>query len=146
MFSFYLLSLEHNYSKTKTSVNPRCYATGKAATTYMLSSFEYRNKKWISKITLLWIMKTPLLHYLKQISWQSMHKWKRFRTSKFTHKDQGWNFCKSTSILKSDFSKNDTKIRKIIPGKERQWLRARAHWPLCSTTCGRALWRGYLFP
>ena len=25
-------------------------------------------------------------------------------------------------------------------------LRARAHWPLCSTTCGRALWRGYLFP
>ena len=25
-------------------------------------------------------------------------------------------------------------------------LWARAHWPLCSTTCGRALWRGYLFP
>ena len=22
-------------------------------------------------------------------------------------------------------------------------FRARAHWPLCSTTCGRALWRGY---
>ena len=25
-------------------------------------------------------------------------------------------------------------------------LWARAHWPLCSTTSGRALWRGYLFP
>ena len=23
----------------------------------------------------------------------------------------------------------------------RYWVRARAHWPLCSTTCGRALWR-----
>ena len=27
-----------------------------------------------------------------------------------------------------------------------QRLRARAHWPLCSATCGRALWQGYLFP
>ena len=58
--------------------------------------------KWNSKIYRLRIIKTLLLYHLKQISWQSIHKWS-FRTSKFTPKVSGLKFfSKSTSTLKSD--------------------------------------------
>ena len=66
-----------------TSANPRLLRHGESCD-YMLSSFKHRNKNKIQKIHLLIIMKTPLLYHLKQTSWQSMDKWRSFRTSKFT--------------------------------------------------------------
>ena len=47
-----------------------------------------------SKIYPLGIIKTLLLYHFKQISWQSMHKWRSFRTSKFTLMISGLNFFK----------------------------------------------------
>ena len=42
-------------------------------------------------------------------------------------------------ILIDRITKNLHYIHTVRPAEGR--LRARAHWPLCSTTCGRALWR-----
>ena len=61
---------------------------------YKLSSFKDRNKKLNSKIDLLRIIKTPLLHHLQQTSWQSIHTRRSFRISNFSCY-QGWNFSKS---------------------------------------------------
>ena len=50
--------------------------------------------KWNSKNFPLGII-TLLLYHLKQASWQSMHKWRIFRTSKFTPKETRQNFFPS---------------------------------------------------
>ena len=50
------------------------------------------NKVYLNWIHLLIIMKTPLIYHLKQTSWQSMHKWRSFTTSKFTPKVSGQKF------------------------------------------------------
>ena len=64
-------------------------------------------KKLNSKIYPLGINKILLLYHLKQTSWQSMHKWRSFRTSKFTFmpRYQGWIFSKSTNTPRSNFWK-----------------------------------------
>ena len=94
---------------------PACYATGKAATSYMLSSFKHRKQKWNSKIHLLIIMKTSFLYHLKQTSWQSMHKWRSFTTPSSLLRYQGWNFSKSTSTIRFNFWKKwNSKINLLI--------------------------------
>ena len=47
---------------------------------------------WKKKIKNLGIVKNLLLYHLKPTCWQSMHKWKSFRTSKFTLKLSGLKF------------------------------------------------------
>ena len=62
--------------------------------------------KWNSKIYPLGINKTSLLYHLKETSWQSMYKWRSFRTSKFNFKLSGLKFfTKSTNALRSNLWK-----------------------------------------
>ena len=68
--------------------------------------------KWNSKIYPLGMMKTPLLYHLKPTWWQSMHKWRSFRTSKCY---QGWNFSKYTRAIRSNFWKKIKWNSKIYP-------------------------------
>ena len=79
-----------NSRPSLTSANPRLLRHGESCD-YMLSSFKHRNKNKIKKKHLI-IMKSSLIYHLKQISRQSMHKWKTFRTCKFTPKVSGLKY------------------------------------------------------
>ena len=57
-------------------------------------------------------MKTPLLYHLKPTWWQSIHKWRSFRTSKCY---QGWNFSKYTRAIRTNFWKKIIGNSKIYP-------------------------------
>ena len=71
-------------------------------------------KKWKSKIYFLRIMKTPLLYHLNQTSWQSMHKWRSYRTSNFTLMQSGLKFSMSTNTLRPNFLKKKIKWKSKI--------------------------------
>ena len=59
-------------------------------------------------------MKIFLLYHLKQISYHSMHKWKSFKTSKFTPKVSGLKFFEVHKHTKFQFlEKNKMKFKNL---------------------------------
>ena len=62
-------------------------------------------------------MKTFLLYYLKQTSYHSMHKWRIFRTSKFTPKVSGLKFFEVHKHTKIQFLEKIKLNSKIFPMK-----------------------------